>query len=157
MYKLLHPRQEAQNYPEIALSSRAAQKHPPTPLQRLCCPNKPLLGGDAALSDAGEGGMLGKAWAAEGAGARLMRGGLRRSWDPGLRLPLPGNLPTPRVLALLSSQNQHFPPGLACRWAQNGPRIWGPYSCPVFRDKTWIHLHSKAGLGGRFCKAELAG
>lgn len=144
----------AQGHPEGILSSPAARKGPATPL-----PKKTLLG-ETALRDAG---MLGKARAAEGAGLVLgwwwnlsFHGGEKPGppdcvfpcRETSLQLePWPSCLP----------KDWDFSPGLACRWAQNDSRSWGPYSCLISRDKTWTHPPFKAGLEGRFCKAELAG
>ena len=113
MYELLHPGQEAQDYPEVILSSLAAQKHPATLLQRLCCPNTSLLGGDTMPSDAGEQGDAQQSMGSGGSRGSSQEGGpLLSQWGeagtPGLRLPLPGNLPTAGVLALLSSQRRGF-------------------------------------------------
>jgi len=110
------------------------------------------------------GGLLSKAWAAEGAGARLRRGSsplrVGRSWDPELHLALPRNLPTAGVLALLSSQDQDFSSGLACRWAQNDSKDVGTLFLPpapfgITRPGSTLHF----GLVWRagFAKPSLQG
>lgn len=109
--------------------------------------------------------MLSKARAAEGAGARLRRGVL--SSRSGEKLGLPD--------CVFPCQDPPAPSwslGLAVfpktrislqAWPVDGLKMipgFGnliPAPCPILHDKTWIHLHFKAGLEGRFCKAEFAG
>jgi len=88
--------QEARDYPGVILSSQAAQKHPATLLQRFCCPDKPLLGGNTVRSDAG------------GAAQQSMgSGGSRGSPQEGVLSSQSGEKLGPRIASCIAEEPPH--------------------------------------------------
>lgn len=115
------------------------------------------------LSDTGVGDAQQSMGSRGSRGSSQEGGPLLSGWGeagtPGLCLPFPGNLggwtlglavfPKTRIsLQAWPVDRLEMIPG-------SGDLIPAPH--PILHDKTWIHLPFKAGLEGRFCKAEVAG
>lgn len=83
---------------------------------------------------------------------------VERSWDPQLVSALARKPPCSLGLAIFPktriSPQAQLVDGLEMT---SGLGDLIPAPCPLLHDKSWIHLHFKAVLEGRFCKAELAG